>query len=778
MSTDTLTFLLKLIAAVIYDIGIPIEEKRSFERSLKRNIREAQKKYINNHEAYGVLEEEWFHRYLRHCMSVQGLCRYTLEKESWKWAKRIYIRNLASDVRVYADVWADGISDAQEMALRNFYRMLMRVMDETVKPLKQGYLLPLTYETVYGIRREDRAAGRYAGRSAQIGAAEVLSAIRIPEEAEKASAFLGRWREYGDWDIWLEEAISCYRSPKGGDWETAELVYRYAVDYRADVLAGLLRQYFIRTGTLWLVILWEIGRMEAGEKNWWVLSSLVNEEAKRRLVEEYRNHKLEDHQIRCCLKALITSRIYQQYWTGDVPDEDPYYRALIELYRERVRLGQWEYEWVDYEALIADGEAAYLAALTDRERYYSLAEELLEAGKRDDWTRIEFWDYPREILSRRLDLKAVARDFYLNRDDMSMRKWMVCLAGAQWEHYASFYIYQWLTRHQRKRVPDEIERQARQYYDRHVGTVDFRGAIIWKTDSSMDYQGAVAEMVTLFAERFGYDMPKEKAKELLFWSPYPGRQRSWLPKRYLTEEEIREQVIANMMTGELKGDVMRWHIRYCIDHNIRECAPVIFRAARNPVRNVWVRKDALAYACGLMGIREACKELLPGLKGELFFFVVDYFRDTLDRELADIVWNYGEEYPSQKLRSDICLILMQDRRGVESLSRHLQRRNGMPTELVSPGPAEAIRGIRRVELTDELERLLRSAWRPGFRDDPDDGLMDAAAAALVQIARSGGEGYERVMQVFERLMVRYREDEGKVSAIKAWVRESRNGALA
>lgn len=82
-------------------------------------------------------------------------------------------------------------------------------------------------------------------------------------------------------------------------------------------------------------------------------------------------------------------------------------------------------------------------------------------------------------------------------------------------------------------------------------------------------------MVTLFAERFGYDMPKEKAKELLFWSPYPGRQRSWLPKRYLTEEEIREQVIANMMTGELKGDVMRWHIRYCIDHNIRECAPVI-----------------------------------------------------------------------------------------------------------------------------------------------------------------------------------------------------------
>lgn len=780
MGTDTLTFLLKLISDVVHGIGIPIEGKRIFERSLRRNMREAQKKYINNHEAYGVLDQPWFHRYLRHCMSIQGLCRYMLEEECWKWAKRIYIRTLAADARAYADVWGDGISDAEEMALRNFYRMLMRVLEGTIKPLKRGFLLPLTYETAYGIRKDDRLDGKASGRRVKDEVEYLLSVpgdlAGDPKLAERAAAFLGGARGDENWAAWLEEAVLCYQPPEEGDWETAEYVYRCAVDYRAEFFAGLLRQYFSRTGTLWTMILREISRMEAGEKNWWVLSSLIDEEAERRLGEEYRNHRLEDRQIKCCLKALITSRIYQQFWTGDVSSDDPYYRTLIELYQERVRLRQWDYEWVDYEALIADGEAVYLAALTDRKRYLSLVEELLEAGKRDDWTRIEFWDYPREILNRRLDLKAVARDFYLNRDDMSMRKWMVCLAGAQWEHYASFYIYQWLTRHQRKRVPDEIERQVRQYYDRYVEKVDFSKAIIWKTDSSMDYHGGIAEMVALYAERFGYDMPKEKARELLFWSAYTGRgQRDWLPERYLTKEEIREQVILNVMSGELKGDVMRWHIRYCIDHGIRECAPVILRTARNPVRNVWVRKDALAYACGLMGIREVCEDLLPGLKGELFFFVVEYFRDTLDRELADIVWNYGEEYPSQKLRSDICLTLMQDRRGVESLSRHLQRRNGMPMELILPGPAEAIRGIRRLELTDELELLLRAAWKPGFRDDPDDSLVDAAAAALVHIAYNGEEGYERVMQVFERLMVKYREDEEKVSAINGWVGECRKG---
>ena len=774
MNTDTLTFLLKLISDAIYDTGIPIVGKRIFERSLKRNVKEAQKKYINSHEAYGVLDEEWFHRYLRHCKSVQGLCRYTLEEESWKWARRIYVRNLAADARAYADVWADGISDTEEMALRNFYRMLMMVLQETIKPLKRGYLLPMTYEILYGFREEDPLSEKCRDRQMEKEAPEVLRSVRNQELAERAAVLLDEMRADGTGESWLKEAVALCPSPEDGDWELAEIIYRIAVDVRAEAFADLIRQYFIRTGTLKQFILREINRMETGEKNWWVLCSVIDEEVEACLGEAYREKKLGDSQVRCCLKALITSRIYQQYWTGDVSDVDPHYMKLIELYQERVRLRQWDYEWVDYEVMVADGETVYLSALTDRERYLALVEELLEAGKKDDWIRVEFWDYPREVLSRRLDLKAVARDFYLNRDDMSMRRWRVCLAGPQWEHYTSFYIYQWLTRHQRKWVPAEIEHWVRQYYDRHLESVDFKTAIIWKTDSSMDYCGVIAEMIVLFAERFGYDMPREKAKDLLVWSAYTGPgQRSWLPARYLTEEEIKEQVIANLMSGELKGDVMRWHIRYCIDHQIRECAPVILRAARNPVRNVWVRKDALLYACGLMDVREACECLLPGLKGELFFFVAEYFRATEDRRLADIIWNYGEEYPSQKLRSDICLTLMQDRRGVESLSRHIQRRNGMPAELYLPGLTEAIRGIRRLELTDELEKLLRAAWKTGFRDDPDDSLLDAAAAALVNIGCSGEDGYERAVQIFGRLMEKYQGDEEKTSALKMWIRQCR-----
>lgn len=574
MDICTSEILLNLMSSVICSAGLPDygrwsvpagKKQQNLKRILKRYMAEAQKKYINNHEAYKVLDTGWFQEYLCQQTSIQDLCRYALEEESRQGARSIYVRELAADVRIYAAAGANGISDVEETALRNFYRMLMRTVQNTVKSLSQGYLLPMTVRTLHG---------------------------------------------------------------------------QLEARHQDDVLAG--------------------------------------------------------------------------------------------------------------------DEAVYLEALTDKEHYCALIEELLELGKRSDWTRREFGEYPWEILEKRCDLRWVAWDFYLNRDEKSIREWMVFLAGRRWEHFASFYIFYWLKIRQEMHVPDQIEAQVRQYYDKYIGSVDIRGAVIWKTDSRMSCQSSIAEMLILFAERFRYDMPKEKARELLFWCPYPaGGQGEWLPARYLTETEIREQVAANLQAGDLKGDVLRWHIHYCLDYHIQECAQIILKIARNPVRNVWVRKDALKYVCSMMEVKSVCRTLLPELKGELFFFAAEQFMDTEDEELAELIWDYGERYPRQKLRCDIYLTFMQNRRGVESLRRHLQRRKGMPKEMMVPGPAEAVREIYRVELADELEKLLQAVCKPDFRDDPYDPLLSAVEAALSRIASDSARGSDCVAQIYKRLRDKY-----------------------
>lgn len=592
MNAQTSEMLLDLMTLVICDAGLSDHglrpasgerERREVRRRLEKNMAKLQKRYINRHEAYNVLDTDWFYEYLRQFAPVQELLFHVLDRDLWKRTNCFYVRELAAEARAYAADRFGGISDIEERALRNFYRMLMKTVQNTIKSMSKGYLLPGTGQITYGVQ-------------------------------------------------------------------------------------------------------------------------------------------------------------YEQ----------------------------------------ASGADAHWTALANRERYLSLIRELLKLGGKQDWTRKEFGEYPWEIFEMRWDLRAVAWDYYLNWDEKSIREWMVCLAGEQWEHYASFYIFCRLKRHRGQGVPKEIEASIRRYYDRNIEAADIKGSVLWKTDSSMSYQGRAVEPLILFAEQFGYAMPKVKARELLFRCAYTGiadqeRQMEWLPERYLTKAEIREQVITNMMTEDLKGDVMRWHISYCMDDHIEACAPVILKAAKNPIRNMWVRKEALSYACDMMGIQEVCRGILPGLKGELFFFVAESFCDTENPALADLVWNYGERYPRQKIRSDICLTFMQDKRGVESLCGHLQRRNRAPMEQGALNLAEAIRGIHRVDLADELETLLLAFWRPGFRDNPDDSLIHAAAAALVDIAQSGETGYERVMQILERLMVRFREEEEKVAAIKQWVRESRRG---
>lgn len=517
-------------------------EKRSLRWILKKTLARAKKRFINGHEAYNVLDTDWFCDYLRHCLPIGEIFGYVWDGQLWKRTSFIFVRELVAGVRTYAADRSCRISATEEMALRNFFRMLIKTVRDILKYVSEGYLLPQT--------------------------------------------------------------------------------------------------------------------------------------------------------------------------------------------------GHMAYKEGSTTAFLAD---TYQEALTDQKKYLSLVRKMLELGGQEDWTKRKFGEYPWEVLETHLEIREVAWDFYLNRDEKSVREWMDCLAGEQWEHYASFYIFCRLKRFGERGIHQETETWIRRYYEKYIESADIKGSIVWKTDNIMLYQRWRVEPLILFARRFGYGMSKTKAKELLFRCAYTGDgnrtgKDEWLPERYLTKEEIREQIITNLMREDLKGDVMRWHIRYCMDHHIGACTSVILKTARNPIRNTWVRKEALAYICKSMDIHAVCRDILPGLRGELFFFVAETFRDTESPELADLIWNYGERYSGQKLRCDICLVHMQDPRGVESLRRHMQRRNGMPPEPAAYELAEAVRGIYRAELADELEKFVRAASRTGFRDNPEDSLLDASLTALAAIA--------------------------------------------
>lgn len=234
-----------------------------------------------------------------------------------------------------------------------------------------------------------------------------------------------------------------------------------------------------------------------------------------------------------------------------------------------------------------------------------------------------------------------------------------------------------------------------------------------------------------------------------------------------SQEEIRAQVIHNLRKEKLSNEEMLWHIRYCIDHEIRECGDIMIRLAKNGRWKSWVRQAAAEYNCRFMGVEEVCEKLLPGLCGKLYYWTVAQFADTGDERLKMQLKRHAEYYTGQEMLQDICLVKMQDKTGTRRICRYLERMRHVPRTVEKPDLVLAIGEIRSIELLEELERLLVLMMQDDFRDRSCNGLQAALTEALSAIACIGGQEYEQVVHLLdEKLKYYHNQYANRLAAIE------------
>jgi hypothetical protein len=237
-----------------------------------------------------------------------------------------------------------------------------------------------------------------------------------------------------------------------------------------------------------------------------------------------------------------------------------------------------------------------------------------------------------------------------------------------------------------------------------------------------------------------------------------------------TDEEIRARVIYNLENEKLDNDEMWWHIRYCIDHEIRDYTDLMSRVAKHKCWKAWVRQAAAEYNCRFMEIGEVCERLLSGLSGKLFYWIIAQFADTKDERLKECLREYAEYYTGQEMLKDISLVKMQDRGGVGKIRRYLERMKHVPERMEDPDSVLALGSIREVELLEELDRLLDLMMRENFRDRTCNGLQAALVSALSNIAVRGRQEYVRVMELLDGKVAYYQEythqNPGKPETVK------------
>lgn len=505
----------------------------------------------------------------------------------------------------------------------------------------------------------------------------------------------------------------------------------------------------------------------------WFLDFMKYHQTIHRIQEYLHDKDKAPHSRNAFLQEMIWSvREYSVFDTRQLlaSEEKPlweYFNLLTSIVRNVMRDARAAVCGKDvhasgHEDRASAGESAagqwerYLEALTDRNAYLALIEALLSAGGREDWNRTNLHEYPESVWRDRYDLRLLRDEYFHAAGNQTLREWKDGLEGTMWEQESAYYLMRRLRGHGHSEISDTIRQYISQYYNRNIATSDFCLKRLMGREDGPNRQGMQVDMLLCFAGRFSFDMPQNKRKALLLFCAYPPPEGSfWLPRNYLTEEEIRDTVQENLRRGIVNDMVLGWHIRYCMDYPDAECTARMISIACNQTRKKWVRRIAIQCACRLVDVRTACDTIMPRIQGDMFFFVAEQYRQSGDERLAALVWRYGEKYASHKLRCDVTLIHLQDRRGMERFLEHVEKRRQIPPECRAYHVTDAIRRINRPELIAVLKGYLFLCLRDNFRDNPEDSLLDAVCDALVGIGSARETEQKAVRRIFEEALERY-----------------------
>ncbi len=523
----------------------------------------------------------------------------------------------------------------------------------------------------------------------------------------------------------------------GDNWELLAKFYEKVTSLGRHNLETLVLTYFSSVGEKIRLFEYELKKVAEGKASWIFLRPLVDDTSSKWAMEQYKDGKLDQAQVKWCLDVM--------------DEENAAFNELKALYFEISGFQIPDRIKIDYAALRSKGEADYQKGITRKESYLSLVDELIRLYGKKELKEKDLEESCLEWKQNRYDLEEIKMDFLRSGDRQTVQQWRESIKK-EWEEFEGFLLLNWLYGHncEKEDIPKEIEAAARAYFDRNIGTIDFFQAVKWQTDETyqiIDWRG---QKLLDFAWLFDFPMEKSKAEGILVSTYFLGeKQTRSLLERYFDKEELRKLILNNMMEGELKGIDMELHLGYCKEMEIRECADKIYNIAVDHTRPEWVRERAVDYFYNIIGAEAVCQEILPKLDGRLFLDAVSQIVEEEPEGLADILWEYSQKSEKDKVFCYKYLIQLKDNRGLKAYGKLLEQSRKVEMNPAEDGLLRNIGSIRNEELWEELFNLVELWCQPDFEDAEFEGLGQELRRALSGIAGNSDKGYQAVMAVLE-----------------------------
>ena len=613
----------------------------------------------------------------------------------------------------------------------------------------------------YIVSREEKRLGNesFELHQALLSVSKAYAARRLLDTLTATGAFI---HIYGVEKI-IEQAVHCmvqvYYGRKDENWLAMEHLYRTSAVHSTYTIDQELLKYFEETETkqeLFVRLLRDSLSQDGHYAQTYLLRRLLDEPVSVWILEQYQERKLRDAEAAYCLDLMNAGNLV--------------YEELRMLYQDRTGNIIHVRPYIDYEACRRTGEASYQRAVGDRAHYLELLEECLRQIDVDDLSSQEVWELDDIFyhLESRMDLQKVIQDYHVCAGERkTVRQWMNLLAGNDqvWEALQVRLVWQWLQDQKESEIPSVMRTVAETFYKKYMEQADFAGCEVWKEDHTYDgSRDWKCYYLIYFAQRLQFPMKKENARELLlFCNCFFEVEMQEILQRYLTESELRQAVEQNLLTRKLKGEPLRLHLFLCGEYHCVECLETVRQTAVAEEVPENIRRTAIEAFVKLADELAVCRELLPGLKGQLWNCAADaVMRAIRDKKVKNKagetvwrplfqnqLWENGLEAEEIRMTVYEWLIQLQDIRGLRAYRELLEQKQTVPGNPSYAGPLESIAMVEDPVLWSELARLTELCLKPEFKDRDFCGLSTYLSRALNNVAAGSEEGYRFVCDVLE-----------------------------
>lgn len=318
---------------------------------------------------------------------------------------------------------------------------------------------------------------------------------------------------------------------------------------------------------------------------------------------------------------------------------------------------------------------------------------------------------------------------------------------ATWEWFSISKIYEKLSSSQELAITNTQKEYIVNWCNKNINTIDFKTALITEENRKFSCSW-VAIYLWFFLIKLELNYPKKVLLDMISFD--------WIMKgemfgilyleKYLTRDEITQQIISNLNKGIKNEDVLKNHIEYCKNHKLEEGLLFALDVIVDDNRNHQLRIISLKTVIELSNSTESVLHVLPKVtddfKWEIIKGVIEFGDKRVEEHLLKIFTNAKEE---DKLEASKYLIMLQNIKGLEYYVEWVKKHKKLPNHEFEKSP---IINFNNISALPFLLELLKVSYDKDFIEDKFNRLENIVFDSLTSLAIESEENY---IQVRERI---------------------------